>query len=161
MSVCIKYQEMINAKIDGEIDAKDLQTIDKHLLSCNECKKLETDLLKIKNLVNIQPKFKLSDGFNSKLMERIKNEKREKRKGRSISLRSVMTYVAGVAAVFVSFLVINSNDMEKSAVSNSFLTDQNSQIYLNSNDSTFLDSLKSTDQIKNHELKTYQVSDEE
>jgi anti-sigma factor RsiW len=160
MGVCIKYQEQISAKIDQELDGKDLQTLNDHLTSCSECKKLETDLLEIQNGIFTQPNFNLSSDFNSKLMDKIKVEKRGRKKTKTVSLRSIVTYAAGVAAVLFSFVIINNNEISETTNQGQFLTDQGSEIQLNVNDSTLLDSLKSPDQIKSHELKTYQVSDE-
>ncbi|MBN1968638.1 MAG: hypothetical protein JXR48_03325 [Candidatus Delongbacteria bacterium] len=159
MDLCDKYREMISAKIDGEYyDEKELSA---HTTECNNCRKFEKELRIMNLAIKSMPEFKLSDDFNEKLKQRIKLEKKDE-KGLIFNLKSYLSYAAGVAAVVVGVLIFNNN-IEKEKMINSGIIAGSETIEKKietDNNQTIVDSLKSTDQIKKNNLKTYQVNDE-
>lgn len=71
---CQEFQEKVNAYVDGEL-TDNVEAFEKHLDSCEVCRREYEDILELKSLMNDMPILDLPEGFEETLHEKLVQEK--------------------------------------------------------------------------------------
>lgn len=129
---CKEFLPLINDFIDDNLISEDLEKLENHLKSCNECSSELSDFKAttklVKSLKEISPSA-VDEAFSTNIINQIKKEQTTT----SILKSSFLKYAATIVVIFLSALIaMNINTNKKSYISTEtnlhkeYITDINS-----------------------------------
>ncbi len=100
---CYSFDKIMSDYIDASLSVKQRQEADQHLSVCSRCSAKLVDMKSILTGLRALPQAKTSNDFESKLMDRIANEKEP---GESRFIRVFQDYSRPISVVAAVFLLV-------------------------------------------------------
>ena len=113
MSVCDKYQEMISALLDGELNETEQAEIREHIVSCDECREMYDAFAALSAAVSAE--CDVPEDLHEGIMARVHAaDKATKTLGNLISIRRILTIAACFVVIVGTVFALRNNLFPKS-----------------------------------------------
>ena len=104
---CKKFQERISLYLDNKLSSAEINELMKHMDNCLECKQIYNDLVKVKKILSVKQKIKISSNFTDSVMQGIYKLPAKKKDSNVAYINVIRKYfVIAASFIFVLFASI-------------------------------------------------------